>query len=316
MKSAVLAACAALMIPAISSFAQAPAPKAPAAPKTPAAAKAPAAPKPLPVVTPDDAAKLEALVGGALSAKPAKARKVLVFSKTEGFVHGDGIVYGIKALELAAKTGAFQADFTTDYAAINDKANLSKYDAVVLNNTTRLNTKANAAFAPNLIDFVKSGHGLCVIHSGADNFYDAPEAAEMVGGQFDGHPWGAGGTWAFKLDDPASPLNKSFEGKNFKAGDEIYQQKSPFYDRSKLHVLVSLDFSDATTAKSNVEKQKRADKDYAVSWIRSFGEGRVFYTSFAHDKRAIMDNARLTHILAGLQYTLGDLKADDKPVAK
>ena len=322
MKSAVLAACAALMIPAISSFAQAPAPKAPAAPKTPAAAKAPAAPKPLPVVTPDDAAKLEALVGSALSAKPAKARKVLVFSKTEGFVHGDGIVYGIKALELAAKTGAFQADFTTDYAAINDKANLSKYDAVVLNNTTALKTKANPSFVPNLIEFVKSGHGLCVIHSGADNFYDAPEAAEMVGGQFGGHPWGGGGTnklfsgWAFKLDDPASPLNKSFEGKNFKAADEIYQQKSPPYDRSKLHVLVSLDMSDETTAKSNVEKQKRTDKDYAVSWIRSFGEGRVFYTSFAHDKRAFMDKARLTHILDGLQYTLGDLKADDKPVSK
>ena len=104
--------------------------------------------------------------------------------------------------------------------------------------------------------------------------------------------------------------------KNFKAGDEIYQQKSPFYDRSKLHVLVSLDFSDAATAKSNVEKQKRTDKDYAVSWIRSFGEGRVFYTSFAHDKRAFMDKARLTHILDGLQYTLGDLKADDKPVSK
>jgi len=305
------------MIPVTSSLAQASAPKAPAsAPKAQAVPKPPAAPKPLPVVGAEDAVKLEALIGSALTAKPAKSRKVLVFSKTEGFVHGDGIVYGIKALEIAAKTGAFQADFTTDYAAINDKANLSKYDAVVLNNTTRLNTKANATFVPNLIEFVKSGHGLCVIHSGADNFYDAPEAAEMVGGQFDGHPWGAGGTWAFKLDDPANSLNKSFEGKNFKAGDEIYQQKSPFYDRSKLHVLVSLDFSDPVTANSNVDKQKRTDKDFAVSWIRSFGEGRVFYTSFAHDKRAFLDKARLTHILNGLQYTLGDLKADDKPVAK
>ena len=81
-------------------------------------------------------------------------------------------------------------------------------------------------------------------------------------------------------------------------------------------MLVSLDFSDPVTANSNVDKQKRTDKDFAVSWIRSFGEGRVFYTSFAHDKRAFLDKARLTHILNGLQYTLGDLKADDKPVAK
>jgi len=304
MKRAVMAACAALMIPVVSGLAQAAKP----------AAKPPAAPKPPPVVSVEDAAKLEALVGGALTAKPAKARKVLVFSKCEGFVHGDGIVYGIKALELAAKTGAFEADFTTDYAALNDKANLAKYDAVVLNNTTRLKTKENPAFVPNLIEFVKSGRGLCVIHAGADNFYDAPEAAEMVGGQFDGHPWGGGGTWAFKLDDPASPLNKAFEGKGFKAGDEIYQQKSPFYDRSKLHVLVSLDLSDEQTAAA--KKQKREDKDFAVSWIRPYGEGRVFYTSFAHDKRTYLDKARLWHILDGLQYTLGDLKADDKPVAK
>lgn len=301
MRKLMLAACAALVVPVVSGLAQ---------------AKAPPKPKPVPVVTPEAAAQMEAMIGGALTAKPAKARKVLVFSKCEGFVHGDGIVYGIKALELAAKTGAFEADFTTDYAALNDKANLSKYDAVVLNNTTRLKTKENAAFVPNLIEFVKSGRGLCVIHAGADNFYDAPEAAEMVGGQFDGHPWGGGGTWAFKLDEPGHPLNQAFGGQGFKAGDEIYQQKSPFYDRSKLRVLVSLDLSDEATAKANIEKQKRADKDYAVSWIRPYGAGRVFYTSFAHDKRTYLDKARLTHILDGLQYTLGDLKVDDKPAAK
>ena len=297
MKSAVLTACAVLMVPVIAGVAQ-----------------AQQAPNPIPAVPPEGVSQLEALIGGALHAKPAKARKVLVFSKCEGFVHGDGIAFGNKALEIAAKTGAFQADFATDYAALTDKAALFKYDAVVLNNTTRLKAQENPALVPNLIEFVKSGRGLCVIHAGADNFYDSPDAAEMVGGQFDGHPWGGGGTWAFKLDDPKSPLNQAFEGKNFKSGEEVYQQKSPPYDRSKLHVLVSLDLSDAATA--DAKDQKRADKDFAVSWIRPYGEGRVFYTSFAHDKRAFLDKARLWHILDGLQYALGDLKADDKPVAK
>jgi type 1 glutamine amidotransferase len=302
-----MAAVAALMVPALASVAQAPKP----------VAKVPAAPKPLPVVKPEDAARLEELVGAVRLAKPAQPRKVLVFHRCEGFVHGEALVYGNKALEVAAvKTGAFQADFTTDYAAVCDKANLAKYDAVVLNNTTRLKTQENPAFVPNLIEFVKAGKGLCVIHAGADNFYDAPEAAEMVGGQFDGHPWGGGGTWAFKLDEPGHPLNRAFGGHGLKAGDEIYQQKSPFYDRSKLRVLVSLDLSDEATAKANVEKQKRADKDYAVSWVRPYGQGRVFYTSFAHDKRSFLDPIRLTHILDGLQYTLGDLLVDDKPLAK
>lgn len=299
MKPVARAACAALVIPVVSALAQGQAQK-----------------KPLPVVTEADAAQLAALIGPSLTAKPIQPRKVLVFYRCEGYVHGEALVYGNKAIAMAAKTGAFQADFSDDYASVNDKANLFKYDAVVLNNTTRLNTKENPAFVPNLIAFVKSGRGFCVIHAGADNFYDAPEAAEMVGGQFDGHPWTAGGTWAFKLDEPDHPLNRAFGGKNFKAGDEIYQQKSPFYDRSKCRVLVSLDLSDEATAKSNVAKQKRTDKDFAVSWVHPYGQGRVFYTSFAHDKRAFLDKARLTHILDGLQYTLGDLKVDDKPVAK
>jgi type 1 glutamine amidotransferase len=302
MKGAMMAACAALILPVMSSLGQGAAP----------APKPPAAPKPLPTVSAEDAAKIGGLIGNALRAKPAKPRKVLVFSKCEGFVHGDGIVYGNKALEVAAaQTGAFQADFSTDYAALDDRKNLFGYDAVVLNNTTRLKTQEHPLLVPNLIEFVKSGRGLCVIHAGADNFYEAPEAAELVGGQFDGHPWGGGGTWAFKLDDPSHPLNQAFAGKGFKAGDEIYQQQSPFYNRAKLRVLVSLDFTDKATAEAS--GQKRADNDYAVSWIRPYGKGRVFYTSFGHDQRTFLDPVRLTHILDGVQYTLGDRPADDTP---
>jgi len=68
---------------------------------------------------------------------------------------------------------------------------------------------------------------------------------------------------------------------------------------------------DAATAAA--KGQKRADNDYAVSWVRPYGKGRVFYTSFAHDKRTYLDRARLWHILDGLQYALGDLQADDQP---
>ena len=261
--------------------------------------------KPLPTVSEQDAAAMEKMIGDKLTAKPLKARKVLVFSKCEGFVHGDAIVYGNKAFELAAKTGAFTADFSTDYAVLTDKDNLFKYDALVLNNTTILKVKDHPSIVPNLVEFVNAGRGLCAIHAAADNFYDNPEAAALVGGLFDGHPWGSGGTWAFKLDEPDNPLNRSLKASDLKFSDEIYQLKAP-YDRSKLRVLVSLDLSHEATAKA--EGQKREDKDFAVSWIHTPGKGRVFYTSFAHDKRAFLEPALLWHILDGLQYTLGDLQ--------
>ena len=259
----------------------------------------------------EQADQISALIGAQLTAQPVKARRVLVFWRCEGFVHSKALEYGNKALELAAaKTKAFTADFSKDYAALKPD-NLAKYDAIVLNNTTGLNTPENPFIEPALTAFVKAGKGLAVIHSGADNFNKAEMASEMVGGHFWGHPWGSGGTWAFKLDDPGSPLNKAFGGQSFKTGDEIYQQQSPFYARAKLHVLVSLDFSDKATAET--QSQRREDKDYAVSWIRPYGKGRVFYTSFGHDQRAFTNKVTLTHILDGLQYALGDLKADDTP---
>lgn len=259
----------------------------------------------------EHADQLNALLGPHLTAKPAKARRILVFWRCEGFVHGKALEYGNKAFELAAaKTQAFAADFSNDYEALKPDS-LAKYDALVLNNTTGLKTQENRFIEPALVEFVRAGKGLAVIHAGADNFYKAEQAAEMVGGRFWGHPWGGGGTWAFKLDDPGNALNQAFGGKGLSAGDEIYQQQSPFYSRPKLHVLVSLDFADKATKET--QGQRRTDNDYAVSWIRPYGKGRVFYTSFGHDERTFLDKARLTHILDGVQYALGDLQANDTP---
>ena len=265
----------------------------------------------LPQLKRENADKVNALIGSELSVKPKRARRLLVFYKCEGFVHGDSIVTGNEAFRVAAeKTRAFQADLVDDYTVFKPE-NLARYDAVVLNNTTNMKTKENPFVVPALIDFVKSGKGLAVIHAGADNFNNDHDASEMIGGHFWGHPWGGGGTWAFHLDDPKSPVNAPFDGKDFKLSDEIYMQRPPFYSRAKMHILISLDLSDPATG--NAQGQQREDKDYAVSWIRPYGKGRVFYTSFGHDARAWVAKPTLTHILNGVQYTLGDLDADDTP---
>ena len=152
-------------------------------------------------------------------AKPKKDRRILVFWKCEGFFHGNGIAAGNKAIELIGEaTGAYTTDVTGDYAAF-DKENLAKYDAVVLNNTTRLKLSDDAK--QNLLEFVKNGKGIVGIHAATDNFYDWPEGASMMGGLFDGHPWGGGGTWAFKIDAPDHVLNRAWGGKGFKLKDEI-----------------------------------------------------------------------------------------------
>jgi len=261
----------------------------------------------VPNLSADDLAKIEAALPAKATAKPQKARKILVFWRCEGFFHGSGIAGGNKAIELMGqKTGAYTADFSREYEAFE---NLAKYDAVVLNNTTHL--KLSDAQQKSLLAFVRSGKGIVGIHAATDNFYEWPDGAKMMGGLFAGHPWGAAGTWAFKIDEPNHILTKAFGGKGFKLKDEIYQFKEP-YTRADRRVLLSLDLSDEATGKVK-PKTPRADNDYAVAWIRKEGKGRVFYCSLGHAANVFMEPAILQFYLDGIQYALGDLEADATP---
>jgi type 1 glutamine amidotransferase len=267
------------------------------------------------VPKPEDVKRVKEIVRTSLSVQPSQPRNVLVFYKTEGYCHRDSIALGNATFKIVAeKTKAFSVDLSEDYAVFK-KENLDKYDAVVLLNTTSMKVKVHDYIVPNLTSFVKSGKGLAVIHAGADNFFDSDVAAAMVGGCFCGHPWNANRWWAFNNEDPSNPVSACF-GKKFLANDEIYVHTSPPFDRSKLHVLVSLDLTDSATFAQTKKKMPKSwkfrdDNDYAVSWIRPYGKGRVFYTSFGHDTHAWLDPAVLAHIMNGLQYATGDLKADD-----
>ena len=59
--------------------------------------------------------------------------------------------------------------------------------------------------------------------------------------------------------------------------DEIYQYKN--YDRSKLRILIGLD--SLKTDKNGNSKTN----DYPVSWVRSYGKGRIFTRILALTKR-------------------------------
>ncbi|MHB8898935.1 MAG: ThuA domain-containing protein [Thermoguttaceae bacterium] len=263
-----------------------------------------------PQLSEGDLAKIEGALPGSAASSPKSRRRILIFWRCEGFFHGDGIAGGNEALRrMGEKTGAYTADSSDDYAVF-EPANLARYDALVLNNTTGLKFP-KPELKQALLDFVRGGKGLVGIHAAADNFYDWPEGAAMVGGLFDGHPWGGGGTWAFRLDDPEHVLNRAFGGKGFKLQDEIYQYREP-YSRKDRRVLVTLDLSDPATGA--VEKGvKRTDGDFAVAWIKTEGKGRVFYCGLGHGRNVFMEPAVLKFYLDGIQYALGDLEADASP---
>jgi len=258
----------------------------------------------------DQEAKIQQAAPEKAPAKPRKARKILLFTKCEGFVHSAIPVATEAFTILGKKTGAYSVEVSNDMAVFTPEK-LKEFDAVLFNSTTQLKF-ADPKQREALMDFVKGGKGIIGIHAASDNFPGWQEAQDMMGGCFDGHPWTAGGTWAVKIDEPKHPLNASFEGQGFKIHDEIYQVKGA-YSRATLRVLLSLDMSDPATANANAMPQHRADKDNGISWIRPFGKGRVFYCSLGHNNEVYWNPAVLKHYLAGIQYALGDFKVNDKP---
>ena len=252
--------------------------------------------------------ELQKMKAAAPTKSPAVAkqpRKMLVFTLCNGFVHSS-IPYVTKALEIMGeKTGAFEIVQSEDMSVFKPE-NLSKFDAVCFNNTTKLEFN-DTVLQHSLIDFAKSGKGIVGIHAATDNFYDWPLAAEMMGGLFDGHPWTSGGTWAFKLDEPHHPLNAPFKGQGFKLSDEIYRIKPVnLYQNSR--ILISLDMTDPATA--HAKGVKATDKRLPVSWVRNFGDGRVFYCGIGHNHDILWNSKVLEHYLAGIQFALGDLDVD------
>jgi type 1 glutamine amidotransferase len=139
-----------------------------------------------------------------------------------------------------------------------------------------------------------------------------PEFDHMIGGFFKFH-WVYPQLITTKIDDPKSPLTAMFHGTEFDIHDETYTFGMDTWSRTNLHILTSIDYDKMSDADKAKEEFPRADHDYGLSWIHREGKGRVFYEAHGHSETVYFIRPMLEHVLAGVQYALGDLKADDSP---
>lgn len=140
-----------------------------------------------------------------------------------------------------------------------------------------------------------------------------PEWNAVLGGFFKFH-WNDGQVITYTIDDPASPLTAPFKGHTpFVVADETYTFGREVYSRRNLRVLTSVDYEAMSEADRAKEQFPRPDHDTALSWIRAEQKGRVFYMSHGHNEKVYANPVLLGHLLAGIQYALGDLAADDSP---
>jgi type 1 glutamine amidotransferase len=238
-------------------------------------------------------------------------RKLLVIGQSKGYQH-DSISTAMATLyNLGRSSGRWDTYFRTDCAAITKKPlkwrakNLSAFDAVVF--FTDGDLDLDDSQKADLLSFVRDdGKGFIGIHSAAITFLSWPEYGQMLGGYFDGHPWG-------EFDAPMVVEDAEFPGmkylpRSFLLKDEIYQIKD--FSRDKVRVLLRLDADRVDLSKKGV---RRTDRDFAVIWARRYGKGRVLYNGLGH-RREVWDRPDIQQMwLEMVPWSMGLIPGDATP---
>lgn len=187
-----------------------------------------------------------------------------------------------------------------------NKDTLKNFDVVLFFTTGNPVTKEELA---DLREWVRNGGALAGTHCATDTLYGESVYGDLIGAYFKGHPPGLQKI-KVKVEDPKHPAAAGFtDGMEYQ--DEMYIFRDAPYNRDKLHIIYSID-----AASFDPKQLARADKDYAISWCREEGKGKVFYTSFGHDNKVWKDEKFQKHLFGGLKWATGELPGDATPSAK
>src|SRR5207302_4505440 len=148
-------------------------------------------------------------VAGAASAQEKKAKRLLVIGQSKGYQHESISTAMVTHYNLGRGSGRWDTYFRTDCTAITKKPlkwgakNLNDFDAVAF--FTDGDLDMDESQKADLLSFIRDdGKGFIGIHSAAITFLSWPEYGKMLGGTFDGHPWGVFNA-PLVVEDPAFP---------------------------------------------------------------------------------------------------------------
>ena len=218
-------------------------------------------------------------------------KHVLAWADVRNGYQHDVISHAFAVIErIGHESGAYDTFFRTDSQLITKQPirfgagtgiasgeqflahNLEFFDAIFFFGVREIDlTPAQRA---DLLSFVRDdGKGFVAAHSGATAFFSWPEFGEMLGGRFDEHPWGIAEATVV-VDDPRFPAMQRFPSP-LVVRDEHYQLKD--FSRDRLRVL--------DPAKLDLKRPlvHRTDGDFPVAWAKTYGTGRVFYSTLGHE---------------------------------
>lgn len=221
------------------------------------------------------------------TSNPSKTKKVLIFSKTNGFRH-ESIDAAIIAIKKMGRENNFQVDATEDSLDINPKK-LKQYQALIFLNTTGniLADKQRSA----LQNFLHSGKGFVGIHSATNCEIASPWYTNLIGGIFDSHP----------LPQPAKLMIINNSHPSTQKLPQIWERIDEWYNfkylNQEVNVLLKID-------ESSYKGGKHGD-NHPLAWYHDYEGGRAFYTSLGHSPESYSEPLFIQHLLGGIVYAIG-----------
>jgi type 1 glutamine amidotransferase len=222
------------------------------------------------------------LVGGALSAQApattAGPRRVeVLFLGDTSADHNSGRVASI--LKAALAQYGFNFSFTTDLADLNT-ATLSQYDALMMYAThATISPEQEAA----LLAFVAGGKGFLPLHTASSSFQNSAAFIALVGA---GSPRHGAGAFTTAIKNGLHPVMAGLPAFDVQDEASIHTGDGP---------------GDRTVLMERVDAKGRVP----LTWVRTQGSGRVFYTSHGHDERVWGDPRFHTLIKNALTWAVG-----------
>lgn len=227
------------------------------------------------------------------SCQKQETPSILVFSKTAGFRHAS-IEPGQEALKKMAEEQGWKIEFSENDSMFYESS-LKNFHTVVFLNTT--GDILNAEQQNNFERFIQAGGGYVGIHAATDTEYDWPWYGKLAGAYFRSHPNNPnvkeGEFYVVNHDHAACDSLPD----RFTRRDEFYN----FNDiNPDINVLVNIDESTYTGGENG--------DDHPMVWYHEFDGGRAFYTGMGHTDESFSEPLFLSHLLGGINYTLGGEK--------
>jgi uncharacterized protein len=222
---------------------------------------------------------------------------VLVFSKTNGFRHGDAIEAGNIMFRGLAESKGWSI-YETENGAVFTPELLSRFQAIVWNNASGAPLSGEQRAA--LRSWIEQGGGFIAIHASGDNSNEgwAWYSDELIGARFTLHTiWPHTPRAAIHVEASDHPVMAGLPAV-WNRVDEWYSFDRSVRGAKGFRVLATLD--ESTYERGGPGSGKLAmGKDHPIIWSNCLAKGRALYSALGHTPesfsepflRTLMSNA-------------------------